>query len=157
MGSTPLRTRKCAAARLDMCALDPAPSVTLIAVTRPRSASARATSSEGSVETGGESSAVITKLPPRRRRCSSLTALPDDCSCAAKSILLAVFRIQGECSTRPSAPAPLRVDASHELRRESPQPLVVHASASGHVVVREAPRLELHFLGESFVPVGARV
>jgi len=72
----------------DMWAFDPAPSVTLIAVTKPRKASARSMNSAGSVETGGESSAVTTKLPSRRCLCRSLTALPDDCSFVAKSTLL---------------------------------------------------------------------
>src|SRR5258707_4052234 len=55
IGSTPLLTRKCAAARLDMWAFDPAPSVTLIAVTSLRSASARAMNSAGGEEPGGGS------------------------------------------------------------------------------------------------------
>src|SRR5256885_16249201 len=91
IGSTPLLTRKCAAARLDMWAFDPAPSVTLIAVTSLRSASARAMNSAGSVETGGESSAVTTKLPSRRCFCSSLMALLDDCTFVAESILSGLF------------------------------------------------------------------
>src|SRR2546427_12122148 len=53
IGSMPFRIRKCEAARLDKCAREPAPSVTLTAVARPRSASAWSMNSAGSLETGG--------------------------------------------------------------------------------------------------------
>src|SRR5882762_7275807 len=146
-GSTPLRTRKCAAARLDMCALDPAPSVTLIAVTSPRNASAWSMNSAGSVDTGGESSAVTTKLPSCRCLCSSLMALLDDCSFVAASV-----------ARRASASAlSLCLDSSHEFRRLLPQAIVRHAPASRHVVVREPPRRLAHFLWKALVPVRARV
>ena len=58
IGSRPLCTRKCAAARLERCTLAPAPSVTLIAVASPLSGSARLRNSAGSVDTGGVISAV---------------------------------------------------------------------------------------------------
>src|SRR5687768_6796006 len=63
MGSMPFCTRKCAAARLERCTFAPAPSVTLIAVTRPFSGMALARNSAGSVDTGGVISAVTTKSP----------------------------------------------------------------------------------------------
>src|SRR5260221_10038833 len=77
IGSTPLLTRKCAAARLDMWAFDPAPSVTLIAVTSLRSASARAMNSAGSVETGGEKAGGTSrKAPPPGGFCLRLERPP---------------------------------------------------------------------------------
>src|SRR5260221_14199884 len=77
IGSTPLLTRKCAAARLDMWAFDPAPSVTLIAVTSPRSASARAMNSAGSVETGGgKAGGCDEKSPPPGLFCAAGGGLP---------------------------------------------------------------------------------
>src|SRR5688572_16310949 len=63
IGSMPFWTRKCAAARLERCTLAPAPSVTLTAVIRPFSGSARLRNSAGSVDTGGVISAVTTKSP----------------------------------------------------------------------------------------------
>src|SRR3954463_15688973 len=51
----------------DRCALAPAPSVTLTAVATPFNGCALARNSEGSVETGGVSSVVTTKLPLERR------------------------------------------------------------------------------------------
>src|SRR6266404_3153112 len=65
MGSIPFWTRKCAAARLERWTLAPAPSVTLTAVARPLSGSAREMNSAGSVDTGGVISAVTTKSPLR--------------------------------------------------------------------------------------------
>src|SRR6267378_148161 len=63
MGSIPFWTRKCAAARLERWTLAPAPSVTLTAMARPLSGSAREMNSAGSVDTGGVISAVTTKSP----------------------------------------------------------------------------------------------
>src|SRR6516225_2252605 len=146
MGSTPLRTRKYDAARLDMCAFDPAPSVTLIAVTALRRASARSMNSEGSVETGGESSAVTTKLPSSRRLWSSLIGLLEDCSFSANSILLGIRFSAASLARRASVTAPLSADARHEFGRQHPQPLFRHATATRHVVIRKAPRLEIHLL-----------
>src|SRR5688572_12192910 len=70
IGSSPDCTRKCAAARLERCTLAPAPSVTLIAVARPFSGSARRRNSAGSVDTGGVISAVTTNWPLRSLDCS---------------------------------------------------------------------------------------
>src|SRR5262249_45594315 len=149
-------SRKWQAARVDMCGFEPAPSVTLIAVTTPRKARARAMNSEGSVETGGESSAVTTKLPSRKRRWSSLTGLLEDCSFSANSILVDI-RSAASVARRASATAALGVDARHELRSDPAQTLLCHATATRHVVVREPPRLEFHLLREFLVPVRARV
>src|SRR5688572_1211161 len=71
IGSSPLCTRKCAAARLERCTFAPAPSVTLIAVASPLRGSARRRNSAGSVETGGVISAVTTNCPLRNRVCSN--------------------------------------------------------------------------------------
>src|SRR5262252_7276396 len=113
--------------------------------------------SEGSVETGGESSAVTTKLPSSRRLWSSLIGLLEDCSFSANSILVDVRFSAASVARRASVTAPLGVDARHELGRRCPKPLLCHATATRHVVVRKAPRLELHLLREFFVPVRARV
>ena len=59
----PLALMICAAARLERCALAPAPSVRLTAVAWPFSGSARARRSAGSAETGGATSAVMTNFP----------------------------------------------------------------------------------------------
>ena len=55
-----------------ICALAPAPSVTLTAVARPFNGVALATKSAGSVETCGVTSAVTMKSPPARRLCRAL-------------------------------------------------------------------------------------
>src|SRR5574341_1001955 len=70
IGSIPVCTRKCAAARLERCTLAPAPSVTFTAVARPLRGSARRRNSAGSVDTGGVISAVTTNCPPCSRVCS---------------------------------------------------------------------------------------
>ena len=61
--SDPLATRMAAAAALDMWQLAPAPSVMLMASTRSRKREARAISTAGSEESGGETSTVTTKRP----------------------------------------------------------------------------------------------
>src|SRR6185295_2491450 len=71
-GSMPFCSRKWAAARLDMWTLAPAPSVTLSAAARPFSGSAAARKAAGSVDTGGDTSAVMVKRPAARLRCKSL-------------------------------------------------------------------------------------
>src|SRR5437899_12115313 len=112
--------------------------------------------SAGSVDTGGESSAVITKLPSRRCFCSSLMALLDECSFVAKSILGPV--VAASVARRASASAlSLRLDSSHEFRRLLAQAIVGHAPASRHVVVRKPPGRLAHLFRKTLIPVGARV
>ena len=62
-GVSPFATRMAAAAALDMWQLAPAPSVMLMASARSRKRDARAISTPGSLESGGETSTVTTKRP----------------------------------------------------------------------------------------------
>jgi len=117
IGSTPLRTRKCEAARLDMCAFDPAPSVTLIAGGEATQREARGRRiSEGSVDTGGEKLGGDHEASVPKAFLQLADGLLEDCSFSDKSILDSVSA--ASVARRPSAPAPLRVDARHELRCE---------------------------------------
>ena len=54
-------------------------------------------------------------------------------------------------------PAPFRVHASHELRRQLTQPLVGHAPAARHVIVSKRPGLQGHFFRHALVPEGAGI
>src|SRR5580704_11306833 len=70
IGSMPAPISRLAAASALICARAPAPSVTLTASATPLSPSALRNSSCASHDTGGASSAVMTKRPWRRRSCS---------------------------------------------------------------------------------------
>ena len=68
-GSMPCSTRIAAAVTAPRCGRAPAPSVTLTASARPLSGSALASSSPRSADTGGVTSAVMTKRPARNLSC----------------------------------------------------------------------------------------
>src|SRR5690606_4046415 len=63
IGSKPLPARMAAAAKLDIVARAPGASVTLTASTRPRSGAAASSRASGEADSGGVTSAVITKVP----------------------------------------------------------------------------------------------